>query len=131
MSKNNSNSQSIVNIIGSDTVIDGSISSESDVRVDGHVKGTLITKSKVVIGTSGLIEGDVACNNADVSGKVEGKMTVMELLKLNGSAVIEGDIITNKLIVEAGAQFNGSCRMGAIIKELEQDQHYELKAQKS
>ena len=58
-------------------------------------------------------------------------MTVMELLKLNGTAVIEGDIITNKLIVEAGAQFNGSCRMGAIIKELEQDQPYELKAQKS
>lgn len=131
MSKNNINNQNLVNIIGPDTIIDGSIRSESDVRVDGTVKGTLITKSKVVIGTTGLIEGDVACNNADISGKIDGKMTVVELLKLNNTAVVEGDIMTNKLIVEAGAQFNGSCRMGAIIKEMEQDQLYELTAQES
>ena len=126
-----SNNQNCVNIISKQTIIDGSIRSENDIRVDGTVKGTLITKSKVVVGEGGVVEGDVACNHADVSGKVEGKMTVAELLKLNSTAVVEGDIITNKLIVEAGAQFNGNCRMGAIIKEMEQAELYELIAQDS
>tara|TARA_Y100000994_G_scaffold115243_1_gene94740 strand:- start:444 stop:839 length:396 start_codon:yes stop_codon:yes gene_type:complete len=131
MSKNSSNNQNLVNIISKNTIIDGSIRSESDVRVDGTVKGTLITKAKVVVGQGGVIEGDVASNNADISGKVQGKMTVAELLKLNSTSVVEGDIITNKLIVEAGAQFNGNCRMGAIIKEIEQAQLYEIMAQES
>ena len=126
-----SNSQNCVNIISKHTIIDGSIRSENDIRVDGTVKGTLITKSKVVVGEGGVVEGDVACSNADISGKVEGKMTVAELLKLNSTAVVDGDIITNKLIVEAGAQFNGNCRMGAIIKEMEQAELYELIAQDS
>ncbi len=64
MSKNSSNNQNLVNIISKNTIIDGSIRSESDVRVDGTVKGTLITKAKVVVGQGGVVEGDVASNNA-------------------------------------------------------------------
>jgi cytoskeletal protein CcmA (bactofilin family) len=49
---------------------------------------------------------------------VKGKLEISELLVLKATAVINGDIVTGKLVVEPGAIFNGSCRMGATIKEI-------------
>jgi cytoskeletal protein CcmA (bactofilin family) len=49
---------------------------------------------------------------------VKGKIEVAELLVLKATAVINGDIITGKLVVEPGAVFNGSCKMGATIKDI-------------
>ena len=118
MSKNSSNNQNLVNIISKNTIIDGSIRSESDVRVDGTVKGTLITKSKVVVGQGGIVEGDVICNDADVAGVLKAKITVSQLLSLKSSAKLNGDIVTNKLSIEPGATFTGSCSMGAVIKDI-------------
>ena len=75
------------------------------------------------------IEGDVVGQNADIEGEITGKVTVMELLVLKSTSQVEGDIATNKFVVEAGAKFNGNCRMGALIKEIEQDKVFELAAQ--
>ena len=57
-----------VNIIGAGTVIEGDIKSDSDIRVDGTLIGSLITKGKLVLGSTGIVEGEVACQNADISG---------------------------------------------------------------
>lgn len=124
------NPASMVNIVGAETVIEGSIVAEGDIRIDGHVKGSLRSKSKVVIGHTGIIDGDITCLNADVSGKVIGRVSVTELLSLKSTAIVEGDIVTSKLVVEADAKFNGNCRMGAVIKGMEQEKVYELAAQK-
>jgi cytoskeletal protein CcmA (bactofilin family) len=110
------NSQSAVNIIGAGTQIDGEIKSENDIRVDGKVKGTVTSKSKIAVGTTGIVDGDLICENADVSGKVFGKVEVSDMLFLKSTGYLEGDIITGKLVVEAGARFTGSCKMG--IKEM-------------
>jgi len=55
----------------------------------------------------------------------------MEMLVLKSTAQVEGDIATKKLVVEAGAKFNGNCRMGAVIKEIEQEKVFELAAQEN
>ncbi len=109
----NSNS---VNIIGQGTSIQGEIICDGDIRIDGMVKGSVTSKAKIVIGISGSVDGDVICDNADISGKIFGTVEVDELLFLKSSAYIEGNITTGKLVVEAGAKFNGSCRMG--VKEI-------------
>ena len=66
----------------------------------------------VAIGVNGTIEGDVNCQNADVSGTINGKIAVNELLFLKSSGKIDGEIVTTKLVVESGATFDGSCKMG-------------------
>ncbi|NNC95461.1 MAG: polymer-forming cytoskeletal protein [Chitinophagales bacterium] len=112
-SKANSNGLKVRNTFASGTVIHGEIKSEGDIRIDGKVHGTLISKAKVVIGASGVVEGDVFCQNASIEGEVNGKIEVAELLDLKKSAKIDGDIITKKIVVEEGASFNGTCNMGA------------------
>ena len=69
-------------------------------------------------GYEGMIEGDVICKDADISGTIKAKITVSQLLSLKTTAKLNGDIITNKLSIEPGAAFSGSCSMGAVIKDL-------------
>ena len=107
-----------VNMIGAGTIITGDIVSKGDIRIDGTLKGSVNTEGRVVLGREGMIEGDVICKDADISGIIKAKITVSQLLSLKTSAKLNGDIITNKLSIEPGAAFSGSCSMGAVIKDL-------------
>ena len=116
-----------VNMIGAGTVITGDIQSNGDIRVDGTLKGSVNTTGKVVLGKEGVIEGDVVCNDADISGVIKAKISVSQLLSLKSTAKLSGDIITNKLSIEPGASFTGSCSMGAVIKDIKHAEKQEKK----
>ncbi|MBL7471777.1 polymer-forming cytoskeletal protein [Robertkochia sp. 1368] len=111
------------NLITKNTKIKGDISSESDIRIDGEVEGSILTTAKIVIGKSGKVTGKIQCENADFEGTFNGELKVNQVLSLKSSAVIEGDVVVGKLAVEPGASFNASCTMGgAAVKSLKDDQ---------
>ncbi|MFM8433261.1 MAG: polymer-forming cytoskeletal protein [Bacteroidota bacterium] len=115
---NDGATSSSINLIGAGTVIEGDVRSAGDIRIDGKVLGHVQSKAKVVVGATGLIEGDINSQNADLSGTVKGKLTISELTFLKSTARIMGDIVTGKLVVEVGASFTGSCNMGPVIKDI-------------
>ncbi|MEL6636481.1 MAG: polymer-forming cytoskeletal protein [Bacteroidota bacterium] len=95
------------------TTLEGTIKAETDFRVDGTIKGSLNCTSKLIIGPSGVVEGEVRCANAVIEGRFDGTLVVTELLHVKESAEVGGDVKTNKLIIQSGAVFNVTCRMGA------------------
>ncbi|MBN1116878.1 MAG: polymer-forming cytoskeletal protein [Bacteroidales bacterium] len=101
------------NIIGQGTKIIGDIQTNGDIRIDGNIEGNINSKGKVVIGSNGLIKGEVFCSNAEVAGSLNGKISVGELLSLKASSKVNGDIKTGKLNIEPGAVFSGTCNMGS------------------
>ena len=110
-------STSTINLIGERTKIKGDLNSAGDLRVDGVVKGSIKSNTKVVIGPKGLVDGDIQCKNADISGAITGNLMVKELLSLKATSNIEGNVIATKFVIESGARFNGSCSMG-VTKEM-------------
>lgn len=118
MAKAGESSGGSINLIGAGTVITGEIKSSGDIRIDGTVVGSVTTKGKIVLGSTGAVEGEMFCQNADLSGKLKGNITVSELLSLKSTANLIGDITTAKLAIEPGANFSGSCSMGAVIKDI-------------
>lgn len=100
-------------MIAQGTQIDGNVKIEGNIQIEGIIKGTLTSKGKVIIGSSGVVEGDVLCQHAEISGKVNGKLKIADILFLKSSARIDGDIHTGKLVMESGVQFNGNCSMGS------------------
>ncbi|MGK7389317.1 MAG: bactofilin family protein [Candidatus Cyclobacteriaceae bacterium M2_1C_046] len=106
------------NTIGKGTVVEGTIETFGNIRIEGKIIGDVKTKSKVVIGQSAVVEGNILAQNADIEGELNGNVEISELLTLKPTAVINGDITTNKLLVESGASFNGGCKMGVSIKEI-------------
>ncbi len=93
------------------TFVEGHISAESDIRVDGTIKGTLICQAKVIIGPSGFIDGEIKCRNAVIEGKFSGKLRVEDMLSVKDTAEVVGDVQTDKLSVQSGAVFNVTCTM--------------------
>lgn len=115
------------NHIAKGTSINGDIDTNGDIRIDGELVGSIKSSGKVVIGETGRIEGEINCQNANLSGKVKGKVSVKELLSMTASASVNGDILTGKLAIEPGATFSGSCSMGAVIKEMGSEQKSQQK----
>ena len=110
-----------INSIMEGTSIEGEVRSDSNIRIDGKVKGTIHVRGRLIVGATGLVEGDVHCQSSDIEGTVNGKIACQDLLSLKATAKLTGDIITKKLSIEPGAVFTGNCNMGGgnTIKEPE------------
>ena len=100
------------NMIGSGTKIVGTIETSVDFRIDGIIEGNITSNSKIVLGATGVVKGEINCASAEISGELKGKINVTESLALKSTAKIFGDIKTLKLTVEPGAIFTGACVMG-------------------
>jgi len=106
------------NRIAKGTKIIGDIITEGSLRIEGEIKGKVDAKAKVVVAKNAVVDGELHCDNADIEGKTKGLIKTNSILNIKKSAEINGQVITDKLIVEAGAQFNASCKMKASVKSI-------------
>jgi len=93
------------------TTLEGDITSQSDIRIDGKIKGNLNCGAKLIIGPTGEVEGNVDCLNAVIEGNFEGVLHVKELLSIAETAKVSGEIRYSKLIVQPGAVLIGDVRL--------------------
>lgn len=98
-------------IIGSEMEIRGELTVNADIRIDGKLIGNIHSSARVVLGSGGVIEGNIVAHRADINGKVSGNIIVKDLLCLKTEADVKGDITAGKLSIEPTVQFNGSCRI--------------------
>ena len=99
------------------TSIIGDIVSKADFRLDGELIGNFTSQGKLVIGASGVIKGEIVCNNADIEGEFQGKIKVLEVLNIKATAQIHGEVLVGKLSIEPGADFTATCTMLTNAKE--------------
>jgi len=104
----NQNGSLVANHINDNTTINGDIQANSDVRIDGNVKGNVVCTSKVVIGKSSKVEGNIKCADLTIEGVVKGDVIAENVLHFRQTATYEGNIKYGKLIVEEGANIIGS-----------------------
>ncbi len=116
-------------LISSGTTLKGDISSNSDLRIDGTIKGNIYSGAKIIIGATGVVEGDISGNQADISGKVSGNIKAKELLQLRGECVVSGNLYAGKLQIEPSATFNGQCHMGANVVDMNNNEQPQAIAQ--
>lgn len=107
-----------INTLVIGTRVEGNITAQNDIRIDGTVEGILNCKGKLIIGQDGKVEGQAICQNAVIEGSFKGELTVQEILDVRENANVVGEIKTGKLNVASGAVFNGNCDMGQKIKSI-------------
>jgi len=98
----------VANKINEGTVINGELTAQTDLRIDGKITGDITCSAKVVIGPTAQINGNIHCNDLTLEGKVKGNLEVNGALFFRATAVFEGDVKYKKLIVEEGAAISGS-----------------------
>ena len=114
-----SNDSKDANRINNGTTITGDISAQTDLRIDGKIAGNIQCASKVVIGSSAQILGNIKCNDLTIEGKMKGNIEVGGVLFFKAKAEFEGDVKYKKLVVEEGANISGSLtNTNSVVKPI-------------
>lgn len=104
-------SSKIGTIIGAGAVFDGDLFAPETIRVDGTINGNLNCDQNLILGTEGVIKGNISAQNATISGKVEGDINAKGKLELFSTGKIRGNITARSLVIDEDAYFDGKCVM--------------------
>jgi cytoskeletal protein CcmA (bactofilin family) len=103
-------------VIGSSIVIDGEISGDEDLVIQGTVKGRISLKESLYVEASGVIEADIETANVEVSGNVTGNIAASDKVELKADCKVVGDIRAPRILIADGAVFKGNVDMD--VKEV-------------
>ncbi len=98
-------------VIGSSIVIDGEISGDEDLVIQGTVKGKISLKESLYVEGSGVIEADIDTANVEVSGQVTGNIAASDKVELKTDCKVVGDIRAPRILIADGATFKGNVDM--------------------
>lgn len=92
-------------IIAADITIEGDVSGDGELQLDGVIRGD-VRVGRLSVGETGCIEGDVHSEALIVRGRIIGSVTAKQV-QLFPTAHVDGDITHEQLVIEAGAYFQG------------------------
>ena len=98
-------------VIGKGIVIDGEISGEAPIVVEGTVKGRIALDSTVVVADGGVVEADVESDEVEINGQVTGNVTARERAEIKTDGRMVGDIKAPRILIADGAGFKGHIDM--------------------
>jgi len=116
--------EKLESIIGSNTQIEGNITTKGTLRLDGRLTGNVET-DWLIIGEKAFIKGNVSVAGVAVAGYLEGNVSAKEIIELKRTGQIRGDVSTSKLVVIEGGMVDGKISMqqkeGGKVVELTQE----------
>lgn len=103
---------SLSGYVGQGTVLNGEMSFQALLRVDGKMMGRIASESgTLIVGASGQIEANITVASAVVNGLIKGDIIASEKIELGRTAQVIGNIQTPRLVMEDGAVLEGNCAM--------------------
>jgi cytoskeletal protein CcmA (bactofilin family) len=104
--------QKSTSVSASQPELSGEISFREMVRVNGHIAGTIYSKTgTLIVETQARIDADVEVAVALISGTINGDIVAHERVELRPGAKIHGNIRTRSIGIKDGAIFDGVCTM--------------------
>jgi cytoskeletal protein CcmA (bactofilin family) len=98
--------------IGPAITINGELSSDESLRVDGQVKGHInVREAELTVGQSARVDADVRGMRVLVLGIVNGNIAASDRIELGATANVTGNLSANKVVIVEGARFNGRIDM--------------------
>jgi len=99
-------------VIGESIRIEGDVSGEEDLLVQGQVEGKIdLAKNNVTVGRPGRVKADIHGRSISVEGKVQGNLFADEQVVVRESGEVRGNITAPRVSLEDGAKFKGSIDM--------------------
>jgi cytoskeletal protein CcmA (bactofilin family) len=102
----------ISTLLGRDINLEGTLTFSETIRVDGRIKGNLVsTKGTVIVGENAIIDADIKVGVAIIRGKVNGRIEASDRIEVYAPAQVNGDISAPTVTIDSGVVFNGKCQM--------------------
>src|SRR5450755_4297601 len=80
-------------------------------RLDGSVKGKIVSSETLILGENSTMEGQIEGNSVILGGRFDGTIEARGKVEIQTKAIVTGEIHTPCLIIEPGAVFDGRCHM--------------------
>jgi cytoskeletal protein CcmA (bactofilin family) len=90
----------------------GEIQTEGTIRVDGRVEGAGHRADTLIIGTHGLVVGDIEAREVIVSGSIDGNVVASARIEVHVSASIRGNIAAGTMLLHEGGTISGRVAIG-------------------
>lgn len=90
----------------------GDVAGSTDLIVEGRVEGKLDMKSGVMVGASGVVDGEIRARTVRVGGKVHGNVEGLDEIEILPEGRVEGDVVSPRVMISPGAYFKGKVQMG-------------------
>jgi len=101
-----------VAVIGEGISISGDVTANSNLKVDGRIKGQSVQSSHdVEISESGKVTASIIAKVVKIAGEVTGDVGGSEKVIISRSGKVQGNIIAPRVQLEDGALFKGSIDM--------------------
>lgn len=98
-------------VIGSTIVIDGEITGDEDLVVQGTVKGRVALRQNIQVEETGVLEANVETATITILGTVTGDIQASERAELKSNCRVVGDIRAPRVLIADGASFKGNVDM--------------------
>ena len=85
-------------------------------RVDGRVRGKIVSENTLVVGESARVEADIDCGVVSIRGQVTGHVVGRQRIELLAGARVTGTLVSPKLVIEDGAFLSGDCAMSPTAR---------------
>lgn len=107
----------ITTMIGDGVELDGDFSAPGSVRIDGKVNGNVFVAGTLIVGSTGVITGDVTADTVVMGGEIVGNVEAAKRAELTGTAKLLGDITTSVIVIDENAVFQGKCNMNQTVPD--------------
>jgi cytoskeletal protein CcmA (bactofilin family) len=110
--KKKENADHISTLLGVGTAIEGTLTFNDTIRLDGTVSGKIVSqKGTVIVGERAVVEAQIRVGTAIIKGTVNGHIQADDRIEIYPPARIIGDIQAPVISIETGVFFNGNCSM--------------------
>lgn len=94
--------------IGQGVTVEGKIVAKQDIRIDGHVSGSIeVGDHELLLGSGSELKANVNARSVLIGGKVEGDITATERVQIQSTGVLLGDVVAPRLIIQDGGMLRG------------------------
>jgi len=102
----------LAGVLGASVKIKGELLSDSNLRFDGKLEGTLVSKGELVMGMDGYVHGKIVGGRIQIAGKVDGDVIASGHLEILDGAQINGNVYGLEVCIREGAMLHGQCAIG-------------------
>jgi cytoskeletal protein CcmA (bactofilin family) len=104
-------SETLNGFVDSGCTLRGELEFSNSFRVDGRIEGTIRSRSELMVGEDGSVDGEIDVARCLVGGQVRGTIKASEKLVLLASAKVWAEIHAPAVVMEDGAFLEGKVNM--------------------
>jgi cytoskeletal protein CcmA (bactofilin family) len=97
--------------IGSGITINGRLSGDEDVTVEGRIEGTVALESHLQVADDGTVVAEIDVDSITVDGTLDGDIVARDTVRLSEGCQVTGNIRAPRINIEEGARFKGNIDM--------------------